>query len=102
MPDSPDSPTGASIRHDPQAGRFETVVDGLRCELDYRLDGRVMRIHHTGVHPGLEGRGIAAALVSAAVAHARAEGLGIQPLCSYVRAWLRRHPEHADLVSGAR
>jgi len=90
-----------TVRHDAPSGRFETVVDGLRCELDYRLDGRVMRIHHTGVHPRLEGRGIAAALVAAAVAHARAEGLTIQPLCSYVRAWLRRHPEHADLVEGA-
>lgn len=90
------------ILHHTQAGRFETVVEGLRCELDYRLDGRTMRIHHTGVPPALEGRGIASALAAAAVAHARAEGLTIQPLCSYVRAWLRRHPEHADLVSDAR
>ena len=97
----PDRPAPPPIHHDPRAGRFETLIEGLRCELDYRLDGRVMRIHHTGVHPRLEGRGIAAALVSAAVAHARDEGLLIQPLCSYVRTWLRRHPEHADLVSGA-
>jgi predicted GNAT family acetyltransferase len=97
----PESPRTVAVRHDPQAGRFEVMIDGLRCELDYRLDGRVMRIHHTGVHPRLEGRGIAAALVAAAVEHARAEGLTIQPSCSYVRAWLRRHPEHADRVTGA-
>jgi predicted GNAT family acetyltransferase len=79
--------------------RFETTVEGLTSRLDYRLDGTVMRIHHTEVPPELEGRGIASALVSAAVDHARREALSIQPLCSYVAAWMRRHPEHADLLA---
>jgi predicted GNAT family acetyltransferase len=87
------------VRHAPGSSRFEAIVDGERCRLDYLLDDRVMRIHHTEVPPRLEGRGIAAALTKAAVEHARAEGLRIQPLCGYVRAWLARHPEHADLVA---
>jgi len=90
--------TAPDIQHRPESGRFETTVDQLPARLDYRLDGRVMSIHHTAVSPTLEGRGIAAALVQAAVDHARAEGLSIRPLCSYVRTWMRRHPEHADLL----
>ena len=58
-----------------------------------------MQIVHTESHPALRGRGVAAALVEAAFAYARAEGLRVLPLCSYVRAWARRHPAvHPQLV----
>jgi hypothetical protein len=87
------------VRHLPEPGRFEAVVDGRPARIDYRLDGRTMRIDHTFVPPELEGRGIASALVRAAVDHARASGLAIEPACGYARAWLERHPEHRDLVA---
>lgn len=83
------------IGHDAAHGRFWTRVDGRLCVCDYRTSGRTMVMVHTEVDPDLQGRGIAAALVEAAVAHAREHGLRIRPLCSYVRAWLRRHPEAA-------
>ncbi len=89
--------TALTILHHPARNCFETHVDGVRAELDYRLDGQIMRIHHTGVPRELEGRGIAAALVQTAVDHARTSGLRIDPLCSYVRVWKQRHPEAADL-----
>ncbi len=94
-----DLPPLPPIAHDAARGRFEVQVDGHRNVCDYRLAGDAMQLVHTEVHPSLEGRGIAAALVAAAVAHARAEGLRVLPLCSYVRSWLRRHPEHADLLA---
>ena len=31
--------------------------------------------------------------------HARAEGAKIIPLCPYAAAWLKRHPEYADVVA---
>jgi predicted GNAT family acetyltransferase len=85
------------IRHDPAARRFETRVDGHSCELDYRLAGNVMTITHTGVPAPVEGRGIASALTLKAMETARAEGWKVVPACSYAAAWLRRHPEFADL-----
>ncbi|MEY4564321.1 MAG: hypothetical protein RLZZ618_3598 [Pseudomonadota bacterium] len=85
------------IRHDPDAQRFECTVDGLRCEADYRLANGVMAMTHTGVPRALEGRGIAAALVSAAFDCARAQGYKINPLCSYVALYMRRHPETQSL-----
>ena len=30
---------------------------------------------------------------------ARAEGLTVRPDCSYVAAWMRRHPESLDLLA---
>lgn len=85
------------VRHDPAAWRFETVVDGRHCELDYRLDGQVMTITHTGVPGPVEGRGIASAMTQAAMETARAEGWKVVPACAYAASWLRRHPEFADL-----
>lgn len=85
------------IVHRPEIGRFEATVDGLRCEADYVLQNGIVRMTHTGVPRALEGRGIAAALVSHALSWARAEGHKVQPLCSYVVAYMRRHPEWQDL-----
>ncbi len=90
--------TELSIAHRPEAGRFEAWVGQQHCELVYTLIDGVMRIHHTGVPRALEGRGLAAQLVAAAMAHARAQGLKVLPLCSYVRAWARRHPECGDVL----
>lgn len=87
------------ITHRPDIGRFEALVGGLRCELDYQLDGQVVRMTHTGVPPQLEGRGIAAALVQAALGWARAQGYKVVPLCSYVQVYVRRHPEWQDLLA---
>lgn len=85
------------IVHRPEIGRFEAVVDGLRCEADYVLQDGIVRMTHTGVPRALEGRGIAAALVSHALGWARAEGHKVQPLCSYVVTYMHRHPEWQDL-----
>jgi len=86
------------IVHNAAAHRFETVLDGEFAWADYRLDGNVMRLVHTEVPPAYEGKGFAGALVHAALAHAREQGLRVLPLCSYVRAYMKRHPETHDLL----
>jgi len=86
------------IRHNVAARRFEVTIDNALARADYQLSGGVLRLYHTEVPQALEGRGIAGALVKAALAHARAEGLRVEPACSYVRAWMKRHPETHDLL----
>ncbi len=93
------TPLNLTITHRPEIGRFEAIVDGLRCEADYRLDGRIMRMTHTGVPSALEGRGIAAALVKEALTWARQQGLQVDPICSYVRIYIKRHPEWQALLA---
>jgi len=91
------------VRHNEAAHRFEAVVDGQLARADYRLEGDVMRIFHTEVPFAFEGRGIAARLVGTAFEHAREKGLKVLPACSYVRVYVRRHPETQPLlVAGAR
>jgi uncharacterized protein len=87
------------IKHDRAAQRFETTVDGSHCELDYVLAAGVMTITHTGVPDAVGGRGIASALVEAALTTARQEGWKVVPACSYAVAWMRRHPDFDDLRS---
>jgi len=87
------------VHHDAQAGRFHAEVDGYRAELDYRLDGTILSILHTGVPSAIGGRGIAAELTRAALETARREGWTVRPLCSFAAVYLRRHPEFADLVA---
>lgn len=90
------------VSHNPTASRFEARVDGLLSVAEYSLQGAVMRMEHTGVPAALRGRGIAAALVQAALAHAAAAGLRVEPRCSYVAAYLRRHPDQAPKPQAGR
>ena len=93
----PDTQSRAIV-HSAAASRFETSVEGQLCVADYTLNEKRMSMTHTYVPPTLEGRGIAAALVAAALAHARREGWRVRPLCSYVARYMQRHPETLDLL----
>jgi predicted GNAT family acetyltransferase len=88
------------VRND-AAHRFEALVDGLLCVLDYRLDGKVLTITHTGVPDVVGGRGIAGTLTKTALDTARREGWRVVPDCSYSVAYIERHPQYQDLVSRA-
>ncbi|WP_242107921.1 GNAT family N-acetyltransferase [Luteimonas aquatica] len=87
------------IRHDSGARRFETLVEGHGAYVEYRLEGGVMAIIHTIVPDAIGGRGIAAALVREALEYARGAGLKVSPHCSYAVAYLKKHPEYADLAA---
>ncbi len=79
------------VQHDPARQRFFTVLDGHEAYLQYAPldDGRV-DFRSTFSPPELRGRGVAAALVSSALAWARAEGKDVVPSCSYVKSYLEK------------
>ena len=83
----------------PTRGRYVIhLAPGYDAEMTFRKEANgTIIIDHTGVPPEYEGRGIAARLVNRAIADAREQGFKITPLCSYVVAQFRRHPEWADL-----
>ena len=85
------------VEHNATRGRFEARVDGKLCVADYQLSDGVMHMTHTFVPPEVGGRGVAAALVRNALAYARAHDLRVNPACSYVRSYMRRHPETQSL-----
>ena len=90
--------TAPPVVHDLAHQRFEADVGGRLSVCAYRRVGAVLHLTHTEVPRALEGQGIAAALVRAALDWARSEGLRVRPSCSYVAAYMRRHPETLDLL----
>ncbi len=87
------------VRHNPQAGRFEVEKDGHLAVLEYHLQGDRMVITHTGVPAALEGQGIGSRLARAGLDHARAQGLKVVALCSFVAAYIQKHAEYQDLLA---
>jgi uncharacterized protein len=86
------------IVHDPNVREFFADIDGARPVLQYRYANGLMTIYHTGVPATLANRGIAGELARAALEFARAAGWKVDPACSYVRAFMQRHVEYADLM----
>ncbi len=87
------------VRHDSAAGKFFAVVDGAECTLSYRPRGEgVLEYASTYTPPELRGRGIAGQVVRFALEHARERGIKVIPSCSYVAAYIARHPEYEELV----
>jgi predicted GNAT family acetyltransferase len=95
--------SGAGIRivDAPEARRYEAYDgDELVGVLEYRRFAKRITLVHTEVRPDQAGRGIGAALARHALADARSTGRLVRPLCPFVRSYLERHPEDADLIVG--
>jgi predicted GNAT family acetyltransferase len=88
----------AAVIQNASASRFEMRVQGQLCVAQYRLIDGVMWLTHTEVPSSQRGRGLAAQVLRAALDHAREHGLKVRPACSYVRSYMRRHPEMQDLL----
>jgi predicted GNAT family acetyltransferase len=87
------------VQDNPDEQRYELLVDGsLLGSLQYRPRPGAVALIHTEVSPSLEGRGLGARLVAGALDDIRARGLQVVPICPFVRAYIRRHPDDADLV----
>ena len=89
-----------SVRDNPQELRYELLDDrgAMIREIRYVIEPGAVALVHTEVDPGFQGQGLASELVQGAMNDLRDRGLKMIPVCPYVRAWLRRHPEQADLV----
>lgn len=87
------------VQDNPDEQRYELLVEGsLLGALQYRRRPDAVALIHTEVSPSLEGRGLGARLVAGALDDIRASGLQVVPICPFVRAYIRRHPDYADLV----
>lgn len=83
--------------------RVELLLDGdVVALLEFRDDGDVRAITHTETAPAYRGRGLAAELVASVLADLHVRGKRLLPVCPYVAAYLRRHPEEIALVPAGR
>ena len=107
IPDVPSS--DPPVTHRPEAHRFENLTDGHLSFATYQLDrsARQVVFDHTLVPPQLQGRGIAAALISTALDWAADEGLQVAgmgqgflsmaaPMKEFERRLLRKAIRHGN------
>jgi predicted GNAT family acetyltransferase len=88
----------AGFRDNQAQHRFELDTDGRMAFAYYRLSPGVITFTHTEVPAEISGRGIGSRLIHAALAAAQERGLKVVPRCSFVTAYIAKHPAFADLL----
>ncbi|BAP32605.1 acetyltransferase [Chryseobacterium sp. StRB126] len=90
--------------------RTEIVLEGRKGEIqlfsddkkagkmDISVIGKKLTVYHTEVDPQFEGKGFAKILLERLVSYARENDLKILPLCPFVHAQFKRHPEEYNDV----
>jgi predicted GNAT family acetyltransferase len=83
----------------PERERYELSLDGEVAGFSaYRLRPELIAFVHTEVDERFQGRGLADQLIRFALEDARARGLAVLPFCPFVKAFIERHPDFAELV----
>lgn len=95
----PLEPHDVEVVNNEAAHRFEVRSAEGVASLRYRYDadGSLVLVH-TEVPPALEGRGLAGQLARTALELARHQSLHVVPICPFVSAFIKKHPEFRSLV----
>ena len=80
-----------------QESRFEFEKDGQIAVAEFVASPGVWTVTHIIVPPTLRGGGVASVLAAHVVVSARHENLKIEAQCSFMAAYLQKHPETRDL-----
>jgi uncharacterized protein len=89
-----------TVTRNDERRRFEAAIDGnVAGFAAFRLGEGRIEFTHTEVDDAFEGEGVGSALVSAALDQVRAEGLDVIATCPFVRGYIERHQEYADLLA---
>lgn len=79
--------------------RFEIELDGETAFIDYTEQNGVVSMTHTEVPPAFEGKGVGSQLVKGALELVKAANKKVDPQCSFVAAYIKRHHEYDSLVA---
>ena len=89
-----------AILTDPESEPRDTESnEHLVGYLDYVSEPYQVILTHTVILDAYSGRGYAAQLVHAVLDDIRSQGKQVVPVCSYVRHYIDKHPEYADMVA---
>ena len=87
-----------TVSDNPAQQRYELAVDGHVAASYYEIADGVITFVHTEVPPELGGKGIGSKLIKGALDQVQAEGLKVIAQCPFVKAYIEKHPEYADLL----
>jgi predicted GNAT family acetyltransferase len=79
--------------------RFELEVEGQTALINFTQIDDVISLTHTEVPESLQGKGVGNKIVSATLSYIKENNLKVAPLCSFVEAYISRHPEWDPIVT---
>ena len=80
--------------NDAGRGSFTIEENGERvAEMVISVSSGNLTVFHTEVNEKLKGKGVSTQLLNAMVDYARQHNLKVIPLCAYVSAQFKRHPD---------
>ena len=80
--------------------RFELKVEGETAFIEFILSNEnIMFLTHTEVPVALEGKGVGSAIVSKTLEYIKEKGLTLAPLCPFVAAYVKRHPDWKAILA---
>ena len=94
------APTSVTVRDNVENSRYEAVDDSgtVAGFVTYRRHGDRVVFQHTEVDDAYEGQGIGSTLARAVLDAARNEEQRVVPQCPFIKSYIDRHAEYADLV----
>lgn len=99
---SPDDTTDATISVARAAAddRYEIHVDGaLAGFAHYTPTDGTLVFDHTEIDDAYEGQGLGGRLARAALDDVRARGERVVARCPFIRGWIEKHPDYADVLA---
>ena len=75
------------------SGKIAAVYPEGEAYMEYEIAGDTLTVLHTRVPEALSGRGLAGELAKQVAAFAKAAGLSLASECTYMTAWLEKHPQ---------
>ncbi|MFC4017823.1 GNAT family N-acetyltransferase [Micromonospora sp. GCM10011542] len=87
------------VEDNPAKNRFEILVDDAFAGFTaYQPRGEVLVFTHTEVDPSFQNMGVGGILIRETLNQVRARGGRVVTRCSFMSAYIDKHPEYADLV----
>lgn len=80
--------------------RFEVEAEGHTAFIEFITDkDHNMYLTHTEVPAALEGKGVGKDIVVKSLTYIKDNGFKLAPLCPFVAAYLKRHPEWKEILA---
>lgn len=87
-----------TLKDNVEKTQFELTIDGFTAFIVYKKKENKIYLIHTESPSELEGRGAATALVEKTLAYLESHNFTLVPLCPFVFAYIKRHPEWKRIV----
>ena len=88
-----------TVTENPERKRFEMMVEDQVAFVEYIRVPTAVYLTHTEVPRELEGQGVGTRLVKGVLEILKKEDAKIAPMCPFVAAYIKRHPEWKELLA---